>query len=85
MLLRCVPITITGTFIQLALSFESHPEMSGALNRAPVHPFKMNGDYRQHTFGCEMTVEEIVRRISWETEAEGIARKEGNEILALAF
>jgi hypothetical protein len=42
----------------------------------------MNGNYEGHRFGHETTVEQIVRRIAWEFEAEGIAVKEGQFAIA---
>lgn len=38
---------------------------------------RFNGNYAEHQFGHERTVIEIVRRIAWETEAEGFARHMG--------
>ena len=43
---------------------------------------KFNGDYLDHVFGQEKTVEEIVRRIAWEREAEGLARAQGHGAIA---
>lgn len=41
-----------------------------------------NGNYAGHVFGKEKTVSEIVRRIAWETEAEGFQRRTGNNAIA---
>jgi hypothetical protein len=41
-----------------------------------------NGDYTNHAFGREYSVAEIVRRIAWEIEAEGLARRAGHNAVA---
>lgn len=41
-----------------------------------------NGDYASHKFGYETTVVEVVRRIAWEMEAEGLATKSGHIAVA---
>lgn len=48
-----------------------------------IYETDMNGDYSDHVFGKERTVAEIVKRIAWETEAEGLARRAMHESLAM--
>lgn len=48
-----------------------------------IYETDMNGDYSGHVFGKERTVAEIVKRIAWETEAEGIARRLMHESVAM--
>ena len=43
---------------------------------------RFNGDYSTHRFGHETLIEDIVRRIAWEIEAEGVARRSGHNAIA---
>lgn len=43
-----------------------------------------NGDYSTHPFGRERSTEDIIRRLAWETEAEGLALRAGSHVLANA-